>query len=104
MISYLRLVLSLIKGCLSNEMNMRRIQKKYYAKGLQLETPFNIFDESKLTISPLVYIGPNSNLYLRGRLSIDSGTIIGPSLTVHTANHNYEGEALHMMINILRVM
>lgn len=94
MISYLRLALSLIKNIISHEMNMRRIQKKYYAEGLQLEKPFNIFDESKLTIFSPVYIGPNSNLYLRGCLSIDSGTIIGPSLTVHTANHNYEGVAL----------
>lgn len=91
--SCLRLIRSL-KKLLSNEMNMRRIQEKVMQGGLQLETPFYIFDESKLTISPPVYIGPNSNLYLRGRLSIDSGTIIGPSLTVHTANHNYEGEAL----------
>lgn len=93
MISCLRLIRSL-KKLLSNEMNMMRIQEKVMQGGLQLETPFYIFDESKLTISPPVYIGPNSNLYLRGRLSIDSGTIIGPSLTVHTANHNYEGEAL----------
>ena len=93
MISCLRLIRSL-KKLLSNEMDMMRIQEKVMQGGLQLETPFYIFDESKLTISPPVYIGPNSNLYLRGRLSIDSGTIIGPSLTVHTANHNYEGEAL----------
>lgn len=49
---------------------------------------------SNLLISPPVYIGPDSWLQLRGKLHIDSGTIIGPRLKVHTSNHRWEGEML----------
>lgn len=62
--------------------------------GIDAEAPINIQSINKLRIAPPVYIGPNANLYLRAELHIGSGTIIGPNLTVHTANHQYEGNAV----------
>lgn len=62
--------------------------------GITIEKPINILDISKLSAIPPIYIGPNANLYLRAELRIGNGTIIGPNLTVHTANHQYEGDAV----------
>lgn len=62
--------------------------------GIDIEKPINILNINKLKVTPPIYIGPNANLYLRAELHIGSGTIIGPNLTVHTANHQYEGHAV----------
>ena len=41
-----------------------------------------------------VYIGEDAWMELRGFLYLGKGTIIGPRLKVHTANHNYTGDML----------
>ena len=53
-----------------------------------------ISDFSNLFLEPPVYIGPEAWLQLRGKLYIDSGTIIGPRLKVHTGNHRWDGEMI----------
>ena len=71
-----------------------KISKQLAEKDINIETPFLVFDKDKLIYSPPIYIGPNSRLYLRANLHIGSGTIIGPGLCVHTANHRYEGNMI----------
>lgn len=64
-------------------------------EGVEIHYPLiTCFDRNKLQISPPLYIGPFSEFYLRGNLKIGSGTIFGPHVTIHTANHRYEGNAL----------
>ena len=63
-------------------------------EGLEIEFPINLFDPSKLVITPPVYIGPSAWLQLRGKLFIGTGTIIGPRFKAHTSNHNWEGDML----------
>lgn len=68
--------------------------KEYNSKRIEIHYPKMISNPSNLLIIPPVYIGPESWLQLRGKLYIDSGTIIGPRLKVHTSNHRWEGEML----------
>lgn len=42
-----------------------------------------------LKIDEYVYIGPSARLFALGGISIGSGTIIGPRLTVYTSNHDF---------------
>ena len=37
-----------------------------------------------------IYIGPNAYIWASGGLEIFSNVIIGPRITIHTSNHNYE--------------
>lgn len=70
------------------------ILKEYNRQGIEIHSPKMISNYSNLQILPPVYIGPEAWLQLRGILYIDSGTIIGPRLKVHTSNHRWEGEML----------
>lgn len=54
--------------------------------------PEEITNIQNLLIKGRVYIGPSSWLALFGKLTIEDGTIIGPRVKIHTANHNYDGE------------
>lgn len=73
------------------EKNARSTWKRH---GVDIQPPFSISSIRNLLITPPLYIGPNSWLQLRGRLHIDSGTIIGPRLKVHTSNHRWQGDML----------
>lgn len=57
---------------------------------LQLSMSFEINKKENLILGEHIYIGPDSWLNLVGKLHIGNGTIIGPRLKVHTANHHYE--------------
>lgn len=70
------------------------ILREYNKKGAEIQFPFCISDSNNLHVNPPVYIGPEAWLQLRGALYIDSGTIIGPRLKVHTSNHRWEGDML----------
>lgn len=70
------------------------MQKDLESRGVEIMPPFSISDENLFQCTSPVYIGPHATLYLRAPLKIGKGTIIGPRLTVHTANHCYEGDAL----------
>ncbi len=66
--------------------------------GLEICLPFDISNVDHIILdlkeNEFCYIGPNSWMELRGKLFIGSGTIIGPRLRVHTANHQWDGEML----------
>lgn len=66
-----------------------------HREGAEIHYPLeSCFDKNKLQFTPPIYIGPSSAFYLRAKLIIGSGTIIGPHVAIHTANHRYEGSAL----------
>jgi len=76
-----------------------RIRQKLYVKrlkdlGLEITSPYYISDIQNVKYEKPVYVGPNSWMELRGKLYLDSGTIIGPRLKVLTSNHNYQGSML----------
>lgn len=48
----------------------------------------------KIIIGENCYIGPQYRLYGRGGISIGDGVIIGPRVTIHTSNHNYDSSDL----------
>jgi maltose O-acetyltransferase len=76
----------------------RRKNKDTFAKlkkdGIEINLPINISDSNNLHCTQPVYLGPDAWLELRGDLYIDSGTIIGPRIKVHTSNHRYDGDML----------
>lgn len=76
------------------QIKIRRILREYQNKEIEIHYPNMISNFSNLQITPPVYIGPEAWLQLRGKLHIDSGTIIGPRLKVHTSNHRWCGEML----------
>lgn len=63
-------------------------------KNVTLSYPYSIFNEYNLVCQEYVYIGPSSWMSLFGKLFIGKGTVIGPRVKIHTANHNYEGDML----------
>ena len=46
--------------------------------------------KENIEIGDNVYIGGNSSIWGIGGLSIGDNTIIGPRVTIHTSNHNWE--------------
>jgi acetyltransferase-like isoleucine patch superfamily enzyme len=66
--------------------------------GLEITPPIQVNNIEHIMVECQVgeycYLGPNAWLELRGNLYIGSGTIIGPRLKVHTANHRWDGTML----------
>lgn len=91
--SLFRLIVFIKKKCTSY-LRQINIQSEIRNRGGEIHMPFLEFNSHYLEFEPPIYIGPNAMLYLRCPLKIGAGTIIGPRLTVHTANHRYEGDAL----------
>lgn len=47
-----------------------------------------------IEIGDHVYIGPEAYIFAQGGISIGSGTIFGPRVTILTSNHNYDNPDL----------
>lgn len=74
---------------------LRRQMKKLKAtlKSMGVD---NIIDPSsqfvnpnRITLGSYIYVGPRAYINGLGGVEIMSGTIIGPNITIHSANHNY---------------
>lgn len=66
-----------------------------FGKNVLIGPGFKACNPGKIDISNDVYIGFGALIYAQGGLVIDSGVIVGPRLSVYTANHNYsQAEAL----------
>ncbi|MCU4677331.1 acyltransferase [Catenovulum sp. 2E275] len=50
----------------------------------------DISDCEKLQLGDHIYIGPGAKFHCRGGVDIADNVIIGPRLTIHSSNHNYE--------------
>lgn len=70
----------------------RRLFKKFISVGIlndiDVNTVFSYAD--RISIGSYVYIGPGGNLNGLGKIEIKDGVIIGPNLTIHSANHKYK--------------
>lgn len=53
-----------------------------------------LVDPQHLYIGPNVHIGDNYHIDARGKVSIGANAHISRNFVCHSANHNYEGEAL----------
>jgi maltose O-acetyltransferase len=71
-----------------------RFIKELLIKNVEISYPFEILNRENLVLGQYIYIGPGAWLVLRGKLSIDDGTIIGPRVKIQTANHNYESDMI----------
>lgn len=78
---------------------MKMLFHKYKVKNLNLgkkgdkvtiDKGFNFNRPENIYIDEYVYIGPYSTIYAHGKVSIKSGSIIGPNVTIYTANHNFK--------------
>lgn len=69
-----------------------RIRNKFLSCGASVEivNPIAIAHPENITIGAFVYIGPLASIWAGGGVSIGSNVILGPRLTIHTSNHNYE--------------
>ena len=87
-------IMSYIRGL----MNKKEIQKYCKEIHLELKYPFQISNIEHIKTDcdddDFVYIGDSAWMELRGFLYLGKGTIIGPRLKVHTANHNWNGDML----------
>lgn len=79
-------------------MLLRRLYLQYFLRrkyqNAVVLRPAEITNVHNLVIKGRVYIGPSAWLALFGKLTIEDGTIIGPRVKIHTANHNYNGKAV----------
>lgn len=46
----------------------------------------------RIKIGNYVYIGPNCNINGLGEVNIACGTILGPNIDIHSANHNFNSD------------
>lgn len=70
----------------------KRVTKrlKKYGDVNDLNSKTKILYPNKVEIGSYIYIGPNGYINGLGGVSIKSGTIIGPNLVIHSANHKYK--------------
>ena len=94
-------ILNGLKEKLSQRKKYNRLRKVMARQNVSLMLPCYIFNESNLICQDYIHIGSGSWMSLFGKLYIDRGTIIGPRVKIHTANHNYEGNMLPYDENVL---
>ena len=61
-----------------------------YGKHCDIQHDIQLFFPERIILSNYIYIGPNANLNGLGGIEIKSGTIIGPNVFIHSANHRYK--------------
>ena len=71
------------------EKKFRATNFKKIGINVKISNGFNIQSTEKLSIEDNVYIGPKGSLYAHGGIHIHSGTIIGPQVSIYSANHNF---------------
>lgn len=62
---------------------------KYCGENVFISSRYRFFHSNMISIGNNVYIGPDSWINGVGGVTIGSGTIIGPKLSIYSANHNY---------------
>ncbi|HHV72868.1 MAG TPA: acyltransferase [Clostridia bacterium] len=50
-----------------------------------------------MSIGDSVYIGPEARFYGLGGITIEDGVVIGPRVSILSANHNYDGVSLEYL-------
>ena len=67
-----------------------RLMGAKIGENLKIESRFIIKNYSKLTIGDNCYINNNLWLNAKGRVCIGNNVLVGPSVTFHSSNHNFE--------------
>jgi maltose O-acetyltransferase len=67
----------------------KRIPKNIGVK-VVISKDCNFSHPENVVIYDYVYIGPRARVSSYGKVVFGKGTIIGPDLVIHTANHNYQ--------------
>lgn len=62
---------------------------KFKGENLDLDNSININFPERIILEEFIHIGPNGTLNGVGGLTIKKGTIIGPNVYIHTANHSF---------------
>lgn len=76
---------------LRHKYRLRRLILHSKGRNVQISHGFNFHESQNIAIGDDVYIGPHSFISAIGGVDIGSGTIIGPRVTIYSANHRYEG-------------
>lgn len=68
---------------------LSKLNLKSKGKNVQISRGFKFSNPENITIGSNVHIGVQATIYALGGLIIGDGTIIGPRLTVYSANHRF---------------
>lgn len=71
-----------------------RLKLLKIGNGSVVSKGFEIGDSQNISIGNYVYIGPNSSIWGTGGVTIMDSVIIGPRVTIHSSNHDYNSEDL----------
>jgi len=77
---------------LKHHLRLIKLKKdvKLCGANIEISPNFEIGDRENLELGDYIYIGPNSSIWATGGIKIKSNVIIGPRVTIHSSNHNYE--------------
>lgn len=76
-----------------HKIKLKNIQFENKGMNVSIEKGFNFIHPENISIEDHVYIGPYSTIYAHGKVTIKRGSIIGPKVTIYTANHNFKSDA-----------
>lgn len=78
---------------LIHKYRLSQLSLRHKGTNVQIAPNFCFYHAENLSIGDNVYIGPYSYINAMGGVTICSGTIIGPRLTIYSANHHYRNAA-----------
>lgn len=70
------------------------IKFKYLGNNISLSEDFNVFNSKNIIIEDNVFIGRQAYIDAIGNIKISKGSMIGPKITMISANHYYKGDDL----------
>ena len=70
---------------------LAQLQLEHRGVNVQIHHTLSVASPERLWIGDHVYVGPDCWINATGGVRIGSGTIIGPRVTILSANHRYEG-------------
>lgn len=79
-------------GKLKHHLRLIKLKRdvQLFGANIEISKGFEIGDRKGLELGDYIYIGPNSSIWATGGIKIESNVIIGPRVTIHSSNHNYE--------------
>lgn len=68
------------------------LTKRFKSFGVlnEINTSVKFVCPERMELGSYIYVGPNTYINALGGVEIKSGTIIGPNLIIHSANHRYK--------------
>ncbi len=89
MFSKIYLIISRIEN-LFHKIKLRSIILGEKGLNVTISKGFYFINPNNIYLSDHIYIGPDSTIYAHGEVYIKQGSIIGPKVTIYTANHNFK--------------